>query len=95
MHAGAGRGEERKAAFKINSLFGMLRAVESGIGIAGLPDYMVQGVPHVTKILPELKGPLTDVYLVYSVELRNSKRINIFKEFLVRKLAESGLIRAA
>jgi len=87
--------EERKAAFKINSLFGMLKAVEGGIGIAGLPDYMVQGIPYISKILPELKGPQTEVYVMYSLELRNSKRIKVFKEFLVRKLAEDGLVKAA
>ena len=83
-----------KPPFKINSLFGMLRAVKSGIGIAGLPDYMVQN-KNVSKVLPELSGPKTDVYLVYSMEMRSSKRINVFKEFLLRKLAEDGLGRAS
>lgn len=95
LSAGASKGEERRSAFKINSLYGMRKAVESGIGLAGLPDYIAQGVPGITKILPELKGPTTDVYLIYSVELRNSKRVNIFKEFLLRKLAEDGLKSAA
>lgn len=82
-----------KSAFKINSLFGMLKAVKSGIGIAGLPDYMVQS-KNISKVLPELSGPKTDMYLVYSVEMRNSKRVNVFKDFLLRKLAEGGLGRA-
>jgi DNA-binding transcriptional LysR family regulator len=90
----AGHGEGR-SMFRINSMFGMLNAVTSGIGIAGLPDYMAQGLPNVTRVLPDLKGPVIDVYLVYSVDLRNSKRINVFKDFLVRKLSESGLARAA
>lgn len=87
--------EERRASFKINSLFGMVKAMESGIGIAGLPDYMVRSMTNVTKVLPELKGPSIDVYLIYSLELRNSKRIKVFKDFLVRKLAEDGLSKAA
>ncbi len=95
LSAGAAPHEERKTMFKINSLLGMLKAVESGIGIAGLPDYMARGMPHLAKILPELKGPTTDVYFIYSVELRNSKRINIFRDFLTRKLAEDGLGKAA
>lgn len=95
FHAGIVKGEERKPAFKINSLYGMLKAVESGIGITGLPDYMARGLPHLGQVLPELKGPTTDVYFIYSIELRNSKRINIFKEFLIRKLAEDGLEKAA
>ncbi len=95
LRAGLSSGEERKPAFKINSMAGMLKAVESSIGIAGLPDYMVQGITGITKVLPELKGPVTDVYFIYSMELRNSKRIKVFKEFLIRKLAESGMAKAA
>lgn len=95
LKAGLTPQEERKPAFKINSLVGILKAMESGVGIAGLPDYMVQGMPGISKVLPELKGPHTDVYLMYSVELRNSKRIKVFKDFLIRKLSEDGLGKAA
>lgn len=93
LREGFVRGEERKAAFKINSLFGMLKAVESGIGIAGLPDYMAAGVVNLTRVLPELKGPMTDVYFVYSMELKESKRLSVFRDFLIRKLAEDGLTK--
>jgi DNA-binding transcriptional LysR family regulator len=95
LNEGLLRGEERKSAFKINNLFGMLKAVENGIGIAGLPDYMVQGVVNINKVLPELRGPSTDVYFVYSFELKNSKRLNVFRDFLMRKMAEDGLNRVA
>ena len=95
LKAGATAHEDRKPAFKINSLIGMLKAVESGIGIAGLPDYMVQGLPSIARVLPELTGPVTDVYFIYSLELRNSKRIKVFRDFLVRKLAEDGLNKVA
>ena len=94
LKAGAAHHEERPSVFKINSLFGILKAVESGIGIGGLPDYMAQTLPNVSKVLPELKGPVTDVYFIYSVELRNSKRLKVFKDFLIRKLAEDGLSKA-
>src|SRR5690606_7150570 len=79
---------ELKPTFKINSLFGMLKAVESGVGIAALPDYMMEGATHISKILKEMHGPATDVYFTYPSELRNSKRIRVFREFLMRKLAE-------
>jgi DNA-binding transcriptional LysR family regulator len=95
LKAGIRPDEERKASFKVNSLVGILKAVESGIGIAGLPDYMVQGMPQISKVLPELTGPSTDVYLIYSVELRNSKRIKVFKDFIIRKLSEDGIGKAA
>src|SRR5690606_6884373 len=81
--------QRHKPAFRVNSLMAMLRAEESGVGIAALPDYMVEGLPHATKILPELQRPSTDVYLVYPSELRHSKRVTVFRDFIMRKLAES------
>lgn len=92
LKAGAAPHEERKAAFKVNSLVGIMEAVKSGIGIAGLPDYMMKNLPQVSRVLPDLKGPVTDVYLIYSLELRNSKRIKVFRDFIVRKLSEDGLV---
>ena len=73
---------------KINSLPGILKATESGLGVAGIPDYMVQGAKNLTKILPEVKGPTTEAYFTYPTELRHSKRIKVFKEFIQRKLSE-------
>lgn len=93
--AAAGKRAELAAGFMVNSLVGIVKAVEAGIGIAGLPDYMVQGMPYISKVLPELKGPKTEVYLIYSVEMRNSKRIKVFKDFITRKLVEDGLAKAA
>lgn len=79
---------ELMPAFRTNSLFGILKAVEAGVGIAALPDYMTQGHPGVATILTELKGPSTEAYFLYPTELRNSKRIAVFREFIQRKLAE-------
>ena len=85
-------GNERRASINVNSLYGMLKACQSSIGIAGLPDYIVKNAPTIIRVLPEISGPTTEVYFIYSVELRNSKRVRVFKEFLLRKLAEDGLV---
>jgi DNA-binding transcriptional LysR family regulator len=74
--------------FRINNLFGMLRAVETGLGVAALPDYMVQNSKNVAKLLPELKGPAAEAYFIYPSELRHSKRLKVFKDFIQRKLVE-------
>ena len=66
----------------------MVKAVEAGLGIASLPDYVVQGNSRIVRILPEVEGPPFDTYLVYPEELRNSKRIAVFRDFLVRKVSE-------
>ena len=75
------------ADFKLNSLFGILRAVEQGMGIAGLPDYMVRGARNVSPVLPNINGPAVDAFFVYGTELRNSKRVTVFRDFILRKFA--------
>ena len=90
LETGLPEGKFHKPAFKVNSLMAMLRAVESGLGIAAFPDYMVEGLPHVTKILPDLTRPTTDCYFVYPSELRHSKRVTVFRDFVIRKLTESA-----
>ena len=37
-------------------------------------------------ILPELTGPKMDAYFVYPEELRHSKRIMVFRDFLLHKI---------
>ena len=71
---------------KVNNIYSTLLAVESGVGIAGLPDYIVQGHSRVTRIIPEVEGPAFDTFFVYPEELRHSKRVAIFRDFLVRKV---------
>ncbi|MGG2362786.1 LysR substrate-binding domain-containing protein, partial [Salmonella enterica] len=72
---------------RINNVYGVMVAVESGLGIAALPDYMVQGNSRIVRILQDSEGPAFDTYFVYPEELRNSKRIAVFRDFLVRKVA--------
>ena len=40
------------------------------------------------RILPDMKAPKVDVYFVYPEELRNSKRVAVFRDFLLARLAE-------
>ncbi len=75
-----------KPTLKVNNIYSPLLAVESGVGIAGLPDYMVQGHSRVTRVMPDLEGPAFDTFFVYPEELRNSKRVSIFRDFLVQKV---------
>ena len=51
------KGVKLDPALSINSLYGMLRAVKSGIGIAPLPDYMVDRARRVSRILDTYEGP--------------------------------------
>lgn len=75
---------------KVNNVYGLLLAVQSGLGIASLPDYIVQGHSNVVRVLPDIDGPSYDSYYVYPEELRKSKRVTIFRDFLIQKVSESA-----
>lgn len=79
----------RRPALTVNSGFGLLRAVESGLGVAALPDYFVDESSGVVRILGELEAPTIDAYFVYPGDLRPSKRIAAFRDFLLEKVAQS------
>ncbi|MGF1560651.1 MAG: LysR family transcriptional regulator [Geminicoccaceae bacterium] len=90
----AGRAEDddtpnpRKAALRMTNVFGMLRACESGAGLATLPDYLVQRDSCLRRVLPELEGPSSDAYFVYPEEMRASQRVAAFRDFILKKVAE-------
>ena len=86
--AGRRPGNPRRAVLEVNSIHAMLLAIRSGIGIAALPDYIVNENPDLVHVLGELKGPKVDVFFVYPEELRNSKRVAVFRDFLLARLAE-------
>jgi DNA-binding transcriptional LysR family regulator len=80
------KGRRRESVLRVNNIYGMFRACASGLGIASLPDYMAQLTRGLVSVLPELAGPRFDAYLVYPEELRHSKRIEVFRDFLVRQI---------
>jgi DNA-binding transcriptional LysR family regulator len=89
----AGREEDnghppRRAALLVNNVYGMLRAAERGFGVSSLPDYLGSTSRRLVRALPELEGPNFDAYFVYPEELRPSKRVRVFRDFLLRKVAE-------
>ena len=59
-----------------------------GIGIGALSDFMVPEKQDLVRVLAELKSPKVDVFFVYPEELRNSKRVAVFRDFLLARLAE-------
>lgn len=87
--AAAGRraGAPRRAALEVNSLQGMMLAMLSGLGIGALPDYLAREANGLVRILADLKAPKVGVYFVYPEELRNSKRVAVFRDFLLGEIA--------
>ncbi|MDX1423196.1 MAG: LysR family transcriptional regulator [Kiloniellales bacterium] len=79
----------RQPSLTVNNVYAIMRAIQSGSGLGALPDFMAQNNDELVRVLPDLDGPRIDAYFVYPEELRASKRISVFRDFLLRKVAES------
>jgi DNA-binding transcriptional LysR family regulator len=82
-------GTARVPALQINSVLGLKEAVRRGLGIAVLPDYVARDDPRIVAVLDgEESLPEFETYFVYPEEMKASKRIEVFRDFLVRKARE-------
>jgi len=88
LEAGAPPDRPRRPVLEVNNIYGIYRAVKSGLGLGAMPDYMISASDGLIQILPEMTGPTFDAYFVYPEELRHSKRITAFRDFLLEKIAE-------
>ena len=86
--AGRRAGSPRRALLEVNSMHAMAMAIRSGLGIGVLPDWMAGELDGLVRLLPEMKAPKVDVFFVYPEELRNSKRVAVFRDFLLARLQE-------
>ena len=75
----------RNSAVTVNNISALRRAVDHGVGVAILPDYMVEPDSGLVRLLPEADMPELDCYLVYPEEVKNVARVQVFRDFLVSK----------
>ena len=80
--------KKRNAVMKVNSVYGLLLAVQSGVGLAALPDYITVNIPNLVKVLPKIEGPITEAHFVYPQSLKNNARVQAFRNFLYSKISE-------
>jgi len=80
--------KKRKSIMKVNSVMGLLLAVESGVGLAALPDYLVFQSRNLIKVVPKAEGPVTEAHFVYPQSMKNVARVQTFKNFLYSKISE-------
>lgn len=81
--AGMKTNEKRNPAISINNLYSLRRAVKSGLGIAVLPDYLAKDDDDIVSVLEGVDVPALNTFFVYPEELRNSKRLMVFRDFLM------------
>jgi DNA-binding transcriptional LysR family regulator len=75
----------RVPRFVINNVLGLLRACQRGLGIAMLPDYLVEQNGGLAQLFGDIEAPAFDAYFVYPEELKSVARIQVFRDFLVAK----------
>ncbi|MEM5467900.1 LysR family transcriptional regulator [Celeribacter marinus] len=72
----------------VNNYFGVLQAVLHDLGVGVLPDYLTESSPELVRVLPEIESGEVPVFLAYPEELRHSKRIAVFRDFVTEQISE-------
>ena len=67
-----------------------MQAVRSGLGLAALPDYIGDQLDDLVQVLPGVKAPRIEAFFVYPEEMRHSKRVAVFRDFLMSELVSTG-----
>lgn len=70
----------------VNNYFGVLQGVLNHIGIAVLPDYLTADFPHLVRVLPDVESVEVPVFLAYPEELRQSRRVAAFRDFVQEEI---------
>jgi DNA-binding transcriptional LysR family regulator len=75
----------RSPVLTINTVLGVMRACQRGIGVALLPDYLVEDNGGLVRLFGESDSTALDAYFVYPEELKSVARVQVFRDFLVAK----------
>ena len=86
--AGRPESEPRAIALRVNNAYGLRRAVQAGAGIAILADYLVAPDMNLVQIALPIDTPEFETYFVYPEELKDTKRVTAFRDFIVAKARE-------
>jgi DNA-binding transcriptional LysR family regulator len=70
----------------VNNYFGVLQAVLNHLGIGVLPDYLTDDFPDLVQVLTAVESAEVPVFLAYPEELRHSKRVAAFRDFVTEEI---------
>ncbi len=88
--AGRRPGQPRRAVLEVNNLSSLAQVIRAGLGIGALPAWMAAEMDGMTRVLADVTRPKVDCYFVYPEELRHSKRVAVFRDFLLSRLQQRG-----
>lgn len=75
----------RLASLVINSVAAIKQAAEKGVGLAVVPDYLMDEGCNLTRVLEGSAMPTLEAFFVYPEELKNVARVNVFRDFVLEK----------
>lgn len=78
---------ERSSLLTVNNYYGILQGVQHGLGIGALPNYLIADFPNLVSVLPDETSKTIPVYLAYPEELRHSKRVEAFRDFMIAEIS--------
>jgi DNA-binding transcriptional LysR family regulator len=70
----------------VNNYFGVLQGVLNHLGVGVLPEYLAQDFPELERVLPDVESVEVPVFLAYPEELRHSKRVAAFRDFVMEEV---------
>jgi DNA-binding transcriptional LysR family regulator len=73
----------REPYIEVNTPHARLQLAESGLGIAALSkEHPGLDQANLVEVLPDLVGPVVETYYIYSTQLKDSKRVKVFGDYL-------------
>ena len=60
-----------------------------------LPDYITREYPELVNVLPGDTSPAFTIFFAYPEELKRSQRVQAFRDFMLREIAEFNRLGAA
>jgi DNA-binding transcriptional LysR family regulator len=85
-HAGREGGDAREPNVSVNNMLGLKSAVQGGVGMGVLPQYLIEPDSTLVRLLAQSDTPTLEAYLAYPEELRSVRRIQVFRDFLLSKV---------
>ncbi|MBN9343530.1 MAG: hypothetical protein BGO76_02465 [Caedibacter sp. 38-128] len=91
LNIGCKKGVKREPFMQVNSPLGLATLAQEGLGIISISKFQqaTKGMDLI-EVLPDLSGPIIDIYYVYPKELKDFKRITVLGDYLVHMLEQES-----
>ncbi|MCL6229346.1 LysR family transcriptional regulator [Bartonella bilalgolemii] len=86
QRAGKSDDSVRVSILQINNIISIKNALMHDLGIAVLPDYIVNNDEKLIRLFPDMSDiPSFDTFFCYPVALKNSAKLNVFRDYIFLK----------